>query len=86
MKKKDITTVITIAITAGVISLLIASSVFGTKKVKTTVPVVEAIPKSFPDAKNDPIYQAFLNDKALDATQPIQIGNGNNATPFNKTQ
>jgi hypothetical protein len=47
------------------------------------VPVFQVISQSFPDFKNDPAYQLFLYQGALDPTQPIQIGNSQNSAPFN---
>jgi len=84
MKKQDFTLIITIAIVAGVISLLIGSAIFGEVKHDLKAPQVESIKTSFPDAQNEPAYQAFLNEKALDPTQPIQIGNTRNTVPFNQ--
>ena len=84
MKKDDFTLVISIALVAGFISLLIASSVFGKQEHNLKAPQVDAIKAAFPDAKTAPTYQAFLNEKALDPTQPIQIGNTKNSAPFNQ--
>ena len=83
MKRNDIATIILVAGVAAIISFLIAGSIFGTKNRSTQVPVVSSIPKDFPDVKNDSSYNAFLNDKALDPTLPIQIGGSSNSNPFN---
>jgi hypothetical protein len=45
-------------------------------------PVVEKIPSSLPDVKNDSNYNSFINSNALDPTQPVQIGNTQNKNPF----
>ena len=84
MKRNDITLLAVVAIVAGLISFLIAGAVFNNSKSRSIkVPTVEALPSNFPDVKNDASYQSFLNDKALDAIQPVQIGNTKNGTPFN---
>lgn len=85
MKRKDLLTVLVIAIVAGLFSLIIASLVFSPKRLSTKVPVVDSIDKTFPDIKNDPSYTSFLNPNALDLTQPVQIGNNQNKAPFIKT-
>ena len=73
-----------IGFVAALFSLLIAGAIFKTNPQATKVPVVDALSPSFPDVKNDSTYQSFLNENALDPTQPIQIGNTKNSNPFNK--
>lgn len=78
-------TLIVIAIVTAVISLIISSALFNSPAKHTLkAPVVQALPSTFPDIKNDPAYNTFLNDNALDATQPVQVGNSQNNTPFNQ--
>lgn len=87
MKRKDILYLVTSALIVAVISYVLASLIFHVPlKRSATVPVVGPISSSFPDIKNDPNYKAIFNSNALDPTQPIQIGNGQNATPFNTSQ
>lgn len=87
MQRREALTLVVVAIVSGLISLVIAGSLFGSSiKRGAKVPVVQPITTGFPDTKNDPNYKFFLNDKALDPTQPIQIGNNNNNTPFNGSQ
>ncbi|MGH7157367.1 MAG: hypothetical protein ACREGG_04645 [Candidatus Saccharimonadales bacterium] len=87
MQRKELATVVTVAIASGLISLVIAGSLFNSPSQRTAkVPVVQAIQSSFPDVKNDPNYNFFLNESALDPTQPIQIGNSQNNTPFTNSQ
>ena len=75
---------IAVAIVTAIISLIISSALFNSPaKHNLKAPVVQAMPSSFPDVKNDPAYNTFLNEKALDATQPIHIGNSQNNSPFN---
>lgn len=82
MDRKDLPTILGIAGLAGIISFLIASSLFNPPVHKTKVPVVQAINSSFPDIKNDPTFQSFLYPGALDPTQPIKIGDTKNSVPF----
>ncbi len=84
MKSQDMARLIVIGVVAGIISLLVASSVFNSSASRSTkVQVVAPINTIFPDVKNDPTYNAFFNPSALDATQPIQIGGPGNTAPFN---
>ncbi len=84
MKRNDITLMAVVAIVAGLFSFVVSNVLFSNPKSRSTsVPAVEVLPNNFPDVKNDPVYQTFLNDRALDPTQPIQIGNTKNGTPFN---
>jgi hypothetical protein len=73
-----------VVLVAAIISWLIASAVFNSPaKRKDKVPIVQKIESTFPDVKNDSDYNSFLNSKALDPTQPVQIGNTKNSAPFN---
>lgn len=84
MKRKELISILMVIVVSGIFSLLIATVLFNSpSKHSTKVPVAQAISSSFPDIKNDPNYNFFLNNKALDPTQPIQIGNSQNTTPFN---
>jgi hypothetical protein len=85
MKRKEIATVIVVAVVAAVVSLVIAGALFNSPAKHTaTAPNVQPISSTFPDVKNDPDYN-FFNNNALDPTQPIQIGNSSNNSPFNGT-
>lgn len=87
MKKKDILYLTTTAFVAGVISFVLAGIIFKIPATRSAeVPVAQPITSSFPDVANNPAYKSFLNDKALDPTQPIQIGGGQNSSPFNATR
>jgi hypothetical protein len=82
MKQKDIATIAVFAIIAAVVSFIVANMVFKPPKGSTQVPAVAAIDSSFPDTHNDSSYSSIFNEKALDPTQPVQIGNQNNDVPF----
>lgn len=82
MKRNDLVSIVLVAIVAGVISYFVAGAVFNPTSHRTKVQKVESIDASFPDVKNDTAYKAIFNTDALDPTQPIQIGNTNNSTPF----
>lgn len=87
MQRKELATVITVAVASGIISLVVAGLLFNSPSQRTAkVPVVQPISSTFPDVKNDPNYNFFLNTSALDPTQPIQIGNSQNNTPFTNSQ
>ena len=87
MKQKDIFYVVGIALFAAIFSFVIAGLVFKSPaKHSTDVPIVQPIESSFPDIKNDPSYKVFFNPQALNPTQPIQIGNGQNPQPFNSSR
>lgn len=84
MKQKDIFYVVGISLFAALFSFVIAGVVFKSPaRHGTSVPVVQPIESSLPDIKNDSSYKAIFNPQALDPTQPIQIGNGQNPQPFN---
>ncbi|HSX18188.1 MAG TPA: hypothetical protein VLE51_02455 [Candidatus Saccharimonadales bacterium] len=83
MKRDDYVLIIGVAVIAGIISLIVSSTLINTPaKRHTQVPTVQVISPSFPDVKHDPAYQAFLNNSALDPTQPIHIGSDQNTAPF----
>ena len=82
MKQKDIAVIILVAFAAGIVSFIVARVVFKPPQGSTQVPVVTAIDPNFPDVKNDSKYNSIFNAKALDPTQPVQIGNNNNNVPF----
>lgn len=85
MKRKDLITIIFVAVLAGIISLMVSNMLFGSgSREKATAPAVEKIEPAFPDIVNDSAYNSFLNTRALDPTQPVQIGNNQNTAPFNQ--
>ena len=87
MQRKELLTIVVVAIASGLVSLVIAGALFSSPSQRTAkVPVVQPITSSFPDVPNDPQYNFFLNTSALDPTQTIQIGNNQNNTPFTNSQ
>jgi len=87
MQRKEVLTIGLVAVVAAIISFIVAGTIFNSpSKHNATAPNVQAINASFPDVKNDPNYNFFLKNGALDPTQPIQIGNSQNNTPFNGAQ
>jgi hypothetical protein len=83
MKRKDKFTLVGVALVTAIVSLIIANAIFSKPtKHDSEAPVVETIPATLPDVKNDSSYNVFLNEKALDPTQPVQIGNSQNQAPF----
>lgn len=86
MKRKDMAMLVVVALITGMISLLITNVIFSVPKDRgAKVPTVDVMPTALPDVKNDPAYKSFLNANALDPTQPVQIGNSQNSTPFNSS-
>lgn len=78
MKQKDFLLIAVVVIVAGVISLLISNFfIAGESQRNLKAQVVEPISAEFqkPDER-------VFNDKAINPTQLIQIGNNNNNQPF----
>lgn len=87
MRRKDVVVVITIAVFTALISFIISNIVFGTPKKKPVkVPVVQKIDPTFPDTSASDQYKAFFNNKAINPTQLIKIGDTKNTTPFRDGQ
>lgn len=82
MKQKDLMTIGAVAFVAAIVSFILAGAVFKPPVGSTQVPDVSAIEPNLPDVKNDSNYSSIFNSKALDPTQPVQIGNQNNNVPF----
>ena len=79
MKKRDITVIITIAIIAGVFSLVISNLLFGgSKAYDLKAPKVESISAEFisPDSR-------YFNSRSIDPTVDIKIGDNNNPDALN---
>lgn len=82
-KKQNLVVLAIVAFIAAIISIAVSGAVFGTPQSRPIkVPVVDNISPTFPDVQHDSTYTSFLNNKALDPTQLIQIGNSSNTTPF----
>ncbi|MEX0881435.1 MAG: hypothetical protein WEC17_00850 [Candidatus Saccharimonadales bacterium] len=82
MKPKDLAAIGLFAIVAAIVSFILANAIFKPPAGSTQVAEVSAIDPNFPDVKNDSNYNPFFNNNALDPTQPVTIGNQNNAVPF----
>lgn len=76
----------TVAVIAGLISMLLASIFFSPPKKDAKVPTIEPMKTSMPDIRNDPNYSSIFNENALDPTLPVQIKPEDNTTPFNSSQ
>jgi hypothetical protein len=87
MKRKDLLTLIVTGFFSAIIAFVITSVIFSAPRNRSAkVPVVNVVPVSLPDVKNDPSYKPIFNNNAVDLTQPVQIGNSQNTTPFNGSQ
>jgi len=78
MKQKDIAMIILVAGIAGLISFFVSKAIFSSSAARSQeAEVVDAISTTFtlPSSK-------YFNDKSIDPTQLIQIGNGENESPF----
>jgi hypothetical protein len=86
VKRKDLMIVGVIAFIAALFSLFVSNAIFGSpSRNPIKVPVVHEINPEFPVVKDDTNYTSFFNDKALNPTQLIEIGNGTNTKPFEDT-
>lgn len=86
MKKDDITLLVAVVIVAATVSYIISNSIFKYNGASNTVPVVQPISSTLPDAYNDPAYKAIFNSKAIDPTELTHIGNQRNTNPFRGAQ
>lgn len=86
MKRKDLLIICLTTVVAALLAWIVSGAVFNSPASRTKVPAVDKIDPNFPDVKNDSAYNAFFHNDALDSTQPIQIGNTKNTSPFNPSQ
>lgn len=82
MKRKGTLSLVLTVFLVGILSYIIAGFIFKVPAKNAKAPAVESINQNFPDVANDSSYASIFNDKALDPTQPVQIGNSNNSQPF----
>jgi hypothetical protein len=78
MKQNDIILIIVVVFIAGISSFFVSNALFtSSEKRKADVEVVEPITQAFaePDTR-------YFNEKAVNPTQLIQIGNQDNKQPF----
>ena len=73
------------AVLSGIVALIVARLIFNSPKSRSTpVPVVEAVNSTLPDISGDSNYKSIFNPQALNPTQLIQIGTGQNSQPFGR--
>ena len=78
MKQKDIELIIVVAFFAAIFSLILSQTLFvGKKDRELSAEIVDPISAQF----NTP-DKAVFNDKAINPTELIQIGDSNKTTPF----
>lgn len=78
MKQKDLTLIIVVVFISGVFSYLISNYLFASDKNRQEkVEVVEPITAEFVQPSNK-----YFNDKSVDPTGTITIGENNNNQPF----
>lgn len=77
MKQKDLALIIVVAFVAGALSLLVSKFFISSGSKNLQAQVVQPISTDFqkPDER-------VFNDKAINPTQLIQIGNSSNSQPF----
>lgn len=85
MKQKDIVTLVLVGAITALFSVVVSMLVFSPPKHDAKAPTVQPISNSMPDIKNDPSYNTIFNDKALDPSQPVEIGGNQNTAPFKVT-
>jgi Flp pilus assembly protein CpaB len=78
MKQKDIALILVIVAVSGVVSFLASQWIFARPADrKQKAEVVDVITSDFPLPNTK-----YFNDKSIDPTQLIEIGNSNNPNPF----
>lgn len=78
MKQKDIAVIVAVGLVAAIFAMILTQVLFVPKKAQELqVEVVDPISAEFktPDT-------TFFNENSINPTQLIQIGDGNNGTPF----
>ena len=83
MKRKDLMIIAATAFIAAIFSIILSGALLGSpKKNPIKVPSVDVINAIFPSPQTDDTFKPFFNQKAIDPTQLIQIGNQTNSAPF----
>ncbi len=77
MKQKDIAIVIVVVIASGVLAVVTSKLTIKPADKQQQAEVVQAITPDFPAPD-----QRFFNNKSIDPTLPIQIGDNTNPDPF----
>lgn len=79
MKQKDIGLIAVIAIISAILSLFLSKLIISTPKNRSSkVTTVEAINPTFPEPD-----KRYFNDKSIDPTRLIRVGDNTNPKPFN---
>jgi hypothetical protein len=79
MKQKDIVLIIVVIFISAVFSIVLSGAIISNPKSRSQkVEVVEKISSEFPSPN-----AKYFNDKSIDPTQLIRIGDNTNTTPFN---
>lgn len=87
MKRNDVIILVGVGLMAAIVSFVISGKLFSAPANRgASVQTADSIITAFPDVKNDPAYNSFLNTSALNLAQPIQIGNTQNTKPFSGSQ
>lgn len=78
MKQKDIALILVIAVVSGVLSFIVSGKIFVTPENRSQkVEVVDKISTDFQQPSNK-----YFNDKSVDPSQSVEVGENNNTTPF----
>ena len=80
MKQKDIGVIIAVVIASSILAMVATKILIKPGDHKQKVEVVTPITADFPNPD-----QRYFNNKALDPTQQIQIGDNANTDPFRGT-
>jgi hypothetical protein len=79
MKRKDLVVVIIAAFLSGALALVVSTLLISTpKNRRQKAEVVQPIVADFPEPN-----KKYFNDKSIDPTQLIRIGENTNPSPFN---
>ncbi len=79
MKKKDLVTIVTVAVISAVVSFVLSGILISSPKNRqTNVEVVSPISTEFTRPP-----EKYFNELSNNPTQTIQIGEENNSNPFN---
>jgi hypothetical protein len=82
MKQQDIALIIVIAAISGVISFFASGALFASNEMQEqTVSKIDPI-----TAELAMPSQKYFNDKSVNPTQLVQVGDNNNDNPFNSAQ
>lgn len=82
MKQKDIALIAVVAVVSIVIATIASNLVLGGSSAREqTAEVVDAISASFDQPDKD-----YFNEKSIDPTLLIRIGDNSNQAPFKQTQ